>query len=111
METEVTEEHVILSFKIKRMIQSLRRYAWDMRQLLQELRQNQSVTPLSPLPPAIVCFRPHVICLLPWHVTPAVAGWGGTGAGGDNGIAKMWNRREISVSSYYDQSHSLHPHP
>jgi hypothetical protein len=33
------------------------------------------------------------------------------GAGGDNGIAKMWNRREISVSSYYDQSHYLHPHP
>eukprot|EP01047_Picozoa_sp_COSAG01_P003383 COSAG01_NODE_99_length_26583_cov_79.512536_5_plen_213_part_00 len=25
-----------------------------------------------------------------------------TGAGGDNGIAKMWNRREISVSSDYD---------
>jgi hypothetical protein len=34
-----------------------------------------------------------------------------TGAGGDNGIAKMWNRREISVSSYDDQSHDLHPHP
>jgi hypothetical protein len=29
----------------------------------------------------------------------------------DNGIAKMWNRREISVSSHYDQSHYLHPHP
>jgi hypothetical protein len=34
-----------------------------------------------------------------------------TGAGGDNGIAKMWNCREISVSSYYDQSTYLHPHP
>jgi hypothetical protein len=33
-----------------------------------------------------------------------------TGAGGDNGIAKMWNRRGISASSYYDQSHYLHPH-
>jgi hypothetical protein len=34
------------------------------------------------------------------------------GAGGDNnGIAKMWNRREISVSSYDDQSHDLPPHP
>jgi hypothetical protein len=32
-------------------------------------------------------------------------------AGGDNGITKMWNRREISVSSYYDRSHYLHPHP
>jgi hypothetical protein len=31
--------------------------------------------------------------------------------GGDNGIAKMWNRREISVSSYDDPSHYLHPHP
>jgi hypothetical protein len=36
---------------------------------------------------------------------------GNTGAGGDHGIAKMENRREISVSSYYDQSHYLHPHP
>eukprot|EP01049_Picozoa_sp_SAG25_P007186 SAG25_NODE_571_length_6846_cov_4.575070_10_plen_166_part_00 len=35
----------------------------------------------------------------------------GSGAGGDNGIAKMWNRREISVSSHYNQSHDLHPHP
>jgi hypothetical protein len=34
-----------------------------------------------------------------------------TGAGGDNGIAKMWNCREISVSSYGDQSHYLHPPP
>jgi hypothetical protein len=34
-----------------------------------------------------------------------------TGAGGDNGIAKLWNRREISVSSYDDRSHYLHPHP
>eukprot|EP01047_Picozoa_sp_COSAG01_P025649 COSAG01_NODE_1628_length_9684_cov_9.777673_4_plen_122_part_00 len=33
-----------------------------------------------------------------------------TGAGGDNGIAKLWNRRGISVSSYDDQSHYLHPH-
>jgi hypothetical protein len=33
-----------------------------------------------------------------------------TGAGGDHGIANMWNRREISVSSYDDQSHYLHPH-
>eukprot|EP01047_Picozoa_sp_COSAG01_P048272 COSAG01_NODE_4688_length_4811_cov_3.539588_3_plen_209_part_00 len=38
------------------------------------------------------------------YATPA-------GAGGDNGIAKMWNRSEIPVSSYYDQSHYLHPHP
>jgi hypothetical protein len=29
----------------------------------------------------------------------------------DNGIAKMWNRRQISASSYCDQSHYLHPHP
>jgi hypothetical protein len=34
-----------------------------------------------------------------------------TGAGGGNGIAQMWNRRGISVSSYEDQSHDLHPHP
>jgi hypothetical protein len=34
-----------------------------------------------------------------------------TGAGGDHGIAKMENRREISASSYYDQSHYLPPHP
>jgi hypothetical protein len=34
-----------------------------------------------------------------------------TGAGGDNGIAKLWNRREISASSDDDQSHYLHPHP
>jgi hypothetical protein len=33
------------------------------------------------------------------------------GAGGDNGIAKMWIRREISASSDDDQSHYLHPHP
>jgi hypothetical protein len=33
-----------------------------------------------------------------------------TGAGGDHGIANMWNRREISVRSYDDQSHHLHPH-
>ena len=39
--TEVTDEHVLLSFTLKRRVQSLRRYAWDMRQLLQELRQNQ----------------------------------------------------------------------
>jgi hypothetical protein len=35
----------------------------------------------------------------------------GTGAGGDNGIAEMWNRREISANCCYDQSHDLHPHP
>eukprot|EP01047_Picozoa_sp_COSAG01_P040710 COSAG01_NODE_3444_length_6087_cov_8.153140_6_plen_585_part_00 len=35
----------------------------------------------------------------------------GTGAGGDNGIAKTRKRREISVCSYYDQFHHLHPHP
>jgi hypothetical protein len=34
-----------------------------------------------------------------------------TGAGGDNGIAKLWNRRELSASSDDDQSHYLHPHP
>jgi hypothetical protein len=34
-----------------------------------------------------------------------------TGAGGDNGIAKLWNRREISVSSCCDRPHYLHPHP
>jgi hypothetical protein len=34
-----------------------------------------------------------------------------TGAGGDNGIAKMWNRREISVSSDHGRSHYLPPHP
>jgi hypothetical protein len=33
------------------------------------------------------------------------------GVGGDGGIAKMWNRREISVRSYEDRSHDLHPHP
>ena len=37
----VNTEHVLLSFTLKRRVQSLRRYAWDMRQLLQELRQNQ----------------------------------------------------------------------
>eukprot|EP01047_Picozoa_sp_COSAG01_P018162 COSAG01_NODE_979_length_12356_cov_224.025618_3_plen_217_part_00 len=34
-----------------------------------------------------------------------------TGAGGDHGTGKMWNRREISVSCDDDQSHDLHPHP
>jgi hypothetical protein len=33
-----------------------------------------------------------------------------TGAGGDNGTGKIQKRREISVGSYYDQSHYLHPH-
>ena len=32
---------VTTSRKLKRRVQSLRRYAWDVRQLLQELRQNQ----------------------------------------------------------------------
>jgi hypothetical protein len=27
--TEVTDEHVLLSFTLKRRVQSLRRYAWD----------------------------------------------------------------------------------
>ena len=39
--------------------------------------------------------------LIEWH----------TDAGGDNGSAKMWDRREISVSSDDDPSHYLHPHP
>jgi hypothetical protein len=34
-----------------------------------------------------------------------------TGAGGENGTGKMWNRREISARSYYDQSHDLSPAP
>jgi hypothetical protein len=34
-----------------------------------------------------------------------------TGAGGDNRLAKMWNRREISASSCDHRSHDLHPHP
>jgi hypothetical protein len=34
-----------------------------------------------------------------------------TGAGGDYGVAQLWNRRGISVSSDCDQSHYLHPHP
>jgi hypothetical protein len=34
-----------------------------------------------------------------------------TGAGGDNGIADIWNRREISASCDDDRSHDLHPHP
>jgi hypothetical protein len=29
----------------------------------------------------------------------------------DNGIVKMYNRREISASFYDDQSRYLHPHP
>eukprot|EP01047_Picozoa_sp_COSAG01_P056078 COSAG01_NODE_6316_length_3740_cov_2.298270_5_plen_263_part_00 len=33
------------------------------------------------------------------------------GAGGDNGIAKIQKRREISVGFYYDRSHYLPPHP
>jgi Mg2+ and Co2+ transporter CorA len=37
---EPTDEHVRTSFKLKRRVHSLRRYAWGMRQLLQELRQN-----------------------------------------------------------------------
>jgi hypothetical protein len=45
------------------------------------------------------------------HTDTDTGGRQSTGAGGDNGIAKMWNRREISVSSCYDQSHDLHPHP
>jgi hypothetical protein len=48
----------------------------------------------------------------PPHPPRACAGrHTGAGAGGENGIAKMWNRRDISASSYYDQSHHLHPHP
>jgi hypothetical protein len=44
-----------------------------------------------------------------WRVTtyPRPA----TGAGGDNGIAKIQKRREISVDSYYDRPHYLPPHP
>ena len=38
---EPTMQHVGFSYKIKRLIHSLRRYAWDTRQLMQELRQNQ----------------------------------------------------------------------
>jgi hypothetical protein len=34
-----------------------------------------------------------------------------TGAGGDNEIANMQNRREISVGSYDDESYYLHPQP
>jgi hypothetical protein len=34
-----------------------------------------------------------------------------TGAGADNGITKMWNRRNMSAGSDYDRSHYLHPHP
>ena len=37
---EPTDTHVRTSFKLKRRVHSLRRYAWSMRQLLQELRQN-----------------------------------------------------------------------
>ena len=37
---EPTDLHVRTSFKLKRRVHSLRRYAWGMRQLLQELRQN-----------------------------------------------------------------------
>ena len=37
---EPTDVHVRTSFKLKRRVHSLRRYAWGMRQLLQELRQN-----------------------------------------------------------------------
>jgi hypothetical protein len=33
------------------------------------------------------------------------------GAGGDTGMAKMWNRREISATSDDDRSRYLHPHP
>lgn len=36
-----SHEHVRVSYKIRRRIHSLRRYAWDARQLIQELRQNQ----------------------------------------------------------------------
>jgi hypothetical protein len=34
-----------------------------------------------------------------------------TGAAGETGVANMWNRREISVRSHYEQSHDPHPHP
>ena len=37
---EPTETHVQKSYKLKRRVHSLRRYAWNSRQLLQELRQN-----------------------------------------------------------------------
>eukprot|EP01047_Picozoa_sp_COSAG01_P055404 COSAG01_NODE_6166_length_3814_cov_46.365276_5_plen_80_part_00 len=34
-----------------------------------------------------------------------------TGAGGDNGIAKLWTRREISVCSYHEMACYLLLHP
>eukprot|EP01051_Picozoa_sp_SAG22_P001459 SAG22_NODE_57_length_23647_cov_11.746688_13_plen_486_part_00 len=37
---EPTDTHVQTSYKIKRRVHSLRRYAWNSRQLLQELRQD-----------------------------------------------------------------------
>ena len=45
---EPTEHHVRISNKVKRCVHSLRRYAWNARQLLQELRQNNfGVLPLT----------------------------------------------------------------
>eukprot|EP01047_Picozoa_sp_COSAG01_P067808 COSAG01_NODE_9652_length_2379_cov_3.000439_1_plen_274_part_00 len=47
---------------------------------------------------------PFVVVSSPWAALVLVflRNRNATGAGGDNGIAQMWNRREISVSSYGD---------
>jgi hypothetical protein len=60
---------------------------------------------------AVTMARSRVVTSISRHPAPICAHHCGTGAGGDNGIAKMWSRRGISVSSHYDQSHYLHPHP
>ena len=41
MRADKSSAAAVLIPQLKRRVQSLRRYAWDMRQLLQELRQNQ----------------------------------------------------------------------
>jgi Mg2+ and Co2+ transporter CorA len=47
---EPTDNHIQTSFKLKRRVHSLRRYAWNARQLLQELRQNN----FGVLPPGTI---------------------------------------------------------
>ena len=48
MADEPTDEHVRTSYKLQRRVHSLRRYAWNARDILQELRQVRAVQPLPP---------------------------------------------------------------
>jgi hypothetical protein len=76
--------------------------------LVQNARPKQLRLPLTP------CVRQRSTSSLSAAANNSLLPRGGTsrgGAGGDHGIATMWNRREISASSYDDRSHIISPRP